>query len=57
MDRQATKLEDAENNLKHLMDEVTRAMYKAQDAVMKITSNASAARTEKHSDGLQGAGP
>src|SRR5262249_36595746 len=44
MDAQATKPEDAENDLKHLMDEVSRAMHKAQEAVVRITSTAPAAR-------------
>jgi hypothetical protein len=52
MDAQATKLEDAENDLKHLMDEVSRAMHKAQEAVVRITSKAPAAPTEKRATAL-----
>jgi F0F1-type ATP synthase membrane subunit b/b' len=43
MDAQATTLQAAENDLKQLMADVTRAMEKAQAAVARITSNASAA--------------
>jgi peptidoglycan hydrolase CwlO-like protein len=47
MDAQATKLQAAENDLKQLMADVTRAMEKAQEAVARITSNAAAtAETE-----------
>jgi hypothetical protein len=46
MDAQATKLEDAENDLKRLMDEVSKAMHKAQEAVVRITSTAAAAPAE-----------
>jgi hypothetical protein len=52
MDAQATKLEDAENDLKRLMDEVSRAMLKAQEAVVRITSKAPAAPTEKQATAL-----
>lgn len=38
MDTQATNLEDAENDLKRLMDDVSRAMHKAQEAVARITA-------------------
>ena len=40
MNAQATKLQAAENDLKQLMADVTRAMEKAQEAVARITSNA-----------------
>ena len=46
MNAQATKLQAAENDLKQLMADVTRAMEKAQEAVARITSNAVAATTE-----------
>jgi hypothetical protein len=38
MDPQATNLENAENDLKRLMDDVSRAMHKAQEAVARITT-------------------
>jgi hypothetical protein len=38
MDTDATKLEDAENDLKRLMEDVSRAMHKAQEAVARITA-------------------
>ena len=37
MNAQATKLEGAENDLKQLMADVTRAMEKAQEAVARIS--------------------
>ena len=43
MNAQAPKLEAAENDLKQLMDDVTRAMEKAQEAVARITSTVGAA--------------
>jgi hypothetical protein len=46
---QATKLEAAENDLKQLMADVTRAIEKAQDAVARIVSKAAAATTETKS--------
>jgi hypothetical protein len=46
MNAQATKLKAAENDLKHLMADVTRAMEKAQEAAARIASNAAAATTE-----------
>jgi hypothetical protein len=46
MKTQATKLQAAENDLKQLMADVTRAMEKAQEAVARITSAAAAARVE-----------
>ena len=46
MNAQATKLQAAENDLKQLMADVTRAMQKAQEAVARITSNALAATAE-----------
>jgi hypothetical protein len=45
MNAQAT-LEAAENDLKQLMADVTRAMEKAQEAVARITSEAVAATAE-----------
>jgi hypothetical protein len=38
MNAQATKLQAAENDLKQLMTDVTRAMEKAQQAVARIAS-------------------
>jgi hypothetical protein len=49
LNAQATKLEAAENDLKQLMADVTRAIEKAQDAVARIASKAAAATTEKES--------
>jgi hypothetical protein len=49
MDAQATTLQTAENDLKRLMADVTRAMEKAQDAVTRIAPKAAAARTETES--------
>lgn len=46
MSAQATKLEAAENDLKELMADVTRAMEKAQEAVAKISSKSAAAAPE-----------
>jgi Tfp pilus assembly protein PilP len=43
MNTQATELQDAEDDLKQLMADVTRAIEKAQEAMEKITSNATAA--------------
>ena len=42
MTTQVTKLQDAENDLKRLMADVTRAMEKAQEAVARLGSNAAA---------------
>ena len=49
MKAQATKLQDAENDLKQLMADVTRAMEKAQDAVARIVSKAAPLTTETES--------
>ena len=46
MNAQATKLQAAENDLKQLMADVTRAMEKAQEAVARIASKAGATTTE-----------
>jgi hypothetical protein len=46
MNAQATTLQTAENDLKQLMADVTRAMEKAQEAVARITSEAVAATAE-----------
>ena len=43
MNAQATKIQAAENNLKQLMADVTRAMEKAQEAVARLTSTVGAA--------------
>jgi hypothetical protein len=48
MNAQATKLQSAENDLKELMADVTRAMEKVQEAVARIASKA-AAETESTS--------
>jgi hypothetical protein len=45
MDAQATTLQTAENDLKQLMADVTRAMEKAQDAVTRIVPKAATATT------------
>jgi hypothetical protein len=52
MDTQGTKLEGAESDLKRLMDEVSRATHKAQEAVVRITSKAPAAPTGKQATAL-----
>ena len=44
MNAQASELQAAENNLKQLMAEVTRAMEKAQEAVAKIASKTETAK-------------
>ena len=49
MNAQAPKLEAAENDLKQLMADVTRAIEKAQEAVARISSKAAAATTEPES--------
>jgi hypothetical protein len=46
MNAQPTKLQDAENDLKQLMADVTRAMEKAQEAVARLASKATAPRVE-----------
>ena len=55
MNAQATKLQTAENDLKQLMADVTRAMEKAQEAVARIASKAAAATPEPESTSRQGA--
>ena len=49
MKAQETKLQDAENDLKQLMADVTRAMGKAQEAVARIASKAAPVITETES--------
>ena len=49
MNAQATKLQAAEDDLKQLMADVTRAMEKAQEAVARLASKATAATTEPES--------
>jgi hypothetical protein len=49
MNAQATKLQAAENDLKQLMADVTRAMEKAQEAVARMASKDAAATTETES--------
>ena len=46
MNARATKLQAAENDLKQLMADVTRAMEKAQEAVARIASKAATTETE-----------
>jgi hypothetical protein len=46
MNAQATKLEGAENDLKQLMADVTRAMEKAQEAVARIAPKVASPITE-----------
>jgi hypothetical protein len=46
MNAQAPKLEDAENDLKQLMADVTRAIEKAQQAVARIASKPATATTD-----------
>jgi hypothetical protein len=46
MNAQTTKLEGAENDLKQLMADVTRAMQKAEEAVARIIGNGEAATAE-----------
>jgi len=49
MNAQATKLQAAENNLKQLMADVTKAMEKAQEAVARIAPKAAIATAETES--------
>jgi hypothetical protein len=49
MNAQATKLQSAENDLKRLMADVTRAMEKAQEAVARMPSKAAAVTIETES--------
>ena len=49
MNAQVTKIQAAENDLKQLMADVTRAIEKAQEAVAKISSSVEAATTEPES--------
>jgi hypothetical protein len=49
MNAQVTKLHAAENDLKQLMADVTRAAEKAQEAVARITSKAATATIETES--------
>jgi Skp family chaperone for outer membrane proteins len=46
MNARATKLQAAENDLKQLMANLTRAMEKAEEAIARIASNAAAANHE-----------
>jgi hypothetical protein len=46
---QETKLQDAEDGLKQLMADVTRAMEKAEEAVARIASKAAPVITETES--------
>jgi hypothetical protein len=46
MHARATKLQAADNDLKQLMADVTRAMEKAQQAVWRMAPKAAAATTE-----------
>jgi hypothetical protein len=47
MNAPATKLQTAENDLKQLMADVSRAMGKAQEAVARIAPKVGAATTER----------
>ena len=49
MNAQVTKIQAAENDLKQLMADVTRAMDKAQEAVARIASKAAPIITETES--------
>ena len=49
MNAQATKFQAAENNLKELMADVTRAVEKAQQAVTRVASRAAAVTRETES--------
>jgi hypothetical protein len=49
MNAQATKLETAENDLKQLMADVTRAMTKAEEAIGRIASQTMVATAENES--------
>ena len=50
MNTQATKLPAAEDDLKQLMADVTRAMERAQEAVARIASNGAATADTKSED-------
>jgi hypothetical protein len=50
MNTQATKLQAAEDDLKQLMADVTRAMERAEEAVARITSNGAATADTKSED-------
>ena len=49
MNAQVTKIQAAENDLKQLMADVTRAIEKAHEAVARIAPKAAAATTEPES--------
>jgi hypothetical protein len=49
MEMNASKLQAAENDLKQLMADVTRAMEKAQEAVARMAATAAAPTTEAES--------
>jgi hypothetical protein len=50
MKTQATELQAAENDLKQLMADVTRAVEKAQEAVAKIAPKTASAKVETESE-------
>jgi hypothetical protein len=50
MNTQATKLQAAEDDLKQLMADVTRAVERAQEAVAMITSNGAGIADTKSDD-------
>jgi hypothetical protein len=52
---QVTKIQAAENDLKQLMADVTRAIEKAQHAVARISPKAAAATTEPESTSRESA--
>jgi hypothetical protein len=47
MKAQGTKLQATENDLKRLMADVSRAMEKAQEAIMRIASAVTATETKR----------
>jgi hypothetical protein len=49
MKAHATKLQAAENDLKRLMADVTRAMQKAEEAVARIASESTTTTAEMNS--------
>ena len=49
MNAQVTKIQAAENDLKQLMADVTRAMEEAREAIARIVSTTAAATTDTES--------
>ena len=54
---QATKLQAAENNLKQLMADVTRAMEKAREAVARVAPKAAIDTAETEATSQRANGP